>query len=109
MSRPGIPERLRADLPKVRERGMVAFGSGTTDPYQPCEADLPITAACAELLADQKRILGPDHPHTLTTRHNLAWWRAQAGDPGALRAITAKKKQQDADRARAVAAAVPTP
>jgi hypothetical protein len=25
--------------------------------------------------------LGPDHPHTLTTRHNLASWRGEAGDP----------------------------
>jgi hypothetical protein len=24
--------------------------------------------------------LGPDHPHTLTTRHNLAYWRERAGD-----------------------------
>ena len=25
--------------------------------------------------------LGPDHPSTLTTRHNLADWRGRAGDP----------------------------
>jgi Tetratricopeptide repeat len=24
--------------------------------------------------------LGPDHPHTLDTRHNLAYWRGEAGD-----------------------------
>ncbi|WP_156757022.1 tetratricopeptide repeat protein [Actinokineospora pegani] len=24
---------------------------------------------------------GPDHPNTLTTRHNLAYWRGEAGDP----------------------------
>ncbi|WP_261386927.1 tetratricopeptide repeat protein, partial [Streptomyces sp. BK340] len=24
--------------------------------------------------------LGPDHPHTLTARHNLAYWRGEAGD-----------------------------
>ena len=30
---------------------------------------------------------GPDHPHTLTTRHNLAHWRGVAGDPaGAIAA-----------------------
>lgn len=46
-----IPARLEADLPKARERGMVAFGSGTTDPYQPLEASERITGACAELLA----------------------------------------------------------
>jgi hypothetical protein len=32
------------------------------------------------LLADQVRVLGPDHPHTLTTRTDLASWRGQAGD-----------------------------
>ncbi|HEX3955365.1 MAG TPA: tetratricopeptide repeat protein, partial [Trebonia sp.] len=34
-----------------------------------------------ELLADQLRILGPDHPHTLITRSNLASWRGTAKDP----------------------------
>jgi hypothetical protein len=24
--------------------------------------------------------MGPDHPHTLTTRHNLAYWRACANE-----------------------------
>jgi hypothetical protein len=27
------------------------------------------------------RVLGPDHPDTLTTRHNLARWRGASGDP----------------------------
>src|SRR5512144_719266 len=27
------------------------------------------------------RVLGPDHPATLTTRANLAYWRGEAGDP----------------------------
>ena len=31
-------------------------------------------AVFEELLADQQRILGNDHPSTLTTRHNLAYW-----------------------------------
>ncbi|WP_460363249.1 caspase, EACC1-associated type, partial [Actinocorallia lasiicapitis] len=32
--------------------------------------------------------LGPDHPDTLTTRNNLAYWRGQAGDPaGAATAL----------------------
>ena len=35
----------------------------------------------AELLPDMVRILGPDHPDTLTTRALLAHWRGQAGDP----------------------------
>jgi len=35
------------------------------------------------VLADQLRVLGPDHPHTLATRVRLAQWRGQAGDPAA--------------------------
>ena len=33
-----------------------------------------------QLLVDFLRVLGPDHPDTLTTRHNLVYWRGQAGD-----------------------------
>ncbi|HSV64448.1 MAG TPA: tetratricopeptide repeat protein, partial [Mycobacteriales bacterium] len=32
------------------------------------------------LVADSARVLGPDHPDTLTTRGNLAFWRGEAGD-----------------------------
>jgi hypothetical protein len=36
------------------------------------------------------RVLGPDHPHTLATRHNLATWQGEAGDPaGATHALDA--------------------
>ncbi len=31
------------------------------------------------LLTDLLRVLGPDHPHTLTTRNNLASWLGRAG------------------------------
>ncbi|MFJ9683536.1 tetratricopeptide repeat protein [Streptomyces sp. NPDC101194] len=45
--------------------------------------------AYAELLADRERLLGPDHPETLTTRHELAYWQGQAGDAsGAATALT---------------------
>jgi Tetratricopeptide repeat len=37
-------------------------------------------AAYEELLADRLRVLGPDHPDTLTTRNNLAGLRGVAGD-----------------------------
>ncbi|WJK33339.1 FxSxx-COOH system tetratricopeptide repeat protein [Solwaraspora sp. WMMA2065] len=36
--------------------------------------------AFEELLADSVRVLGPDHPDTLTTRSNVASWRGRAGD-----------------------------
>ncbi|KUL79598.1 hypothetical protein ADL34_04265 [Streptomyces sp. NRRL WC-3605] len=31
-----------------------------------------------ELLADRQRVLGPEHPDTLSTRFNLARWRGEA-------------------------------
>ena len=34
-----------------------------------------------DLHATALRYLGPDHPETLITRHNLARWRGAAGDP----------------------------
>ncbi|MGW3692306.1 tetratricopeptide repeat protein, partial [Streptomyces sp. NPDC005149] len=37
-------------------------------------------AALQDLLADYERVLGPDHPHTLTTRNNLAHLHGEAGD-----------------------------
>jgi hypothetical protein len=36
--------------------------------------------AAGALLADAVRVLGPDHPDTLATRHNLAYLRGKAGD-----------------------------
>lgn len=65
--RPDMPARLREDLPKVRERGLVAFGSGTTDPYQPCEASATITGTCAGLLAEDGRL-----PAMVMTKSALA-------------------------------------
>ena len=39
-----------------------------------------------ELLPDQERVLGPDHPDTLTTRGNIASLTGECGDAaGALR------------------------
>jgi hypothetical protein len=34
----------------------------------------------AVLLPIGERVLGPDHPDTLGTRRNLAYWTGQAGD-----------------------------
>ena len=36
-------------------------------------------SAFEQLLPDQLRVLGPDAPDTLTTRHNLPPWLAEAG------------------------------
>jgi hypothetical protein len=38
--------------------------------------------AYAELLTDRLRVLGPDHPRTLTTRQELAHWRRRVEKEG---------------------------
>ena len=45
-------------------------------------------ARLAKVIADRLRVLGPDHPNTLTTRFQLARWRGEAGNPaGAVTAL----------------------
>ena len=34
---------------------------------------------CRELLPDRQRILGSDHPDTLTMHHHIAHWTGEAG------------------------------
>ena len=41
-----------------------------------------------ELLPDQERVLGRDHPDTLNTRSNIASWTGEVGDARALRLFT---------------------
>jgi DNA repair photolyase len=53
--RHSIPERLDRDLNNIRERGIISFGSGVTDSYQPLEALEHITSKCAALLAASPR------------------------------------------------------
>jgi hypothetical protein len=37
------------------------------------------------LLDERVRVLGPEHPDTLTTRNDLAWWTGEAGDAAGAR------------------------
>ncbi len=50
--RDSIPDRLERELPGLREIGIVGFGSGVTDPYQPIEASEDISGRCARILAE---------------------------------------------------------
>ena len=43
-----------------------------------------------QALDARERLLGPEHPDTLTTRHNFANWTGQAGDPAAARDLYAE-------------------
>jgi DNA repair photolyase len=71
-----IPARLANELPSLRERGMIAFGSGVTDPYQPLEAHEAISGACAKQLAESPRAF----PAMVMTKSSLVardlqFWR----------------------------------
>ncbi|MEW2094575.1 hypothetical protein AB0897_35740, partial [Streptomyces sp. NPDC007168] len=46
---------------------------------------------------DRTRVLGPEHPDTLTTRHNHAQWTGMSGYPVTARNLSAEVA---ADRAR---------
>ena len=53
-------------------------------------------AALLALLPDRERVLGRDHPDTLTTRHNIADWTGEAGDArGALQLFSALLPDQE--------------
>lgn len=43
---------LAAEVPRLRERGVVFVGSGISDAYQPVEAETGLMAACGWVLAD---------------------------------------------------------
>jgi hypothetical protein len=67
---------------------MVAFGSGTTDPYQPREAQLELTRRCAELLAATKTAAGFLPAMVMTKSslalRDLATWKAINAHAGFL-------------------------
>lgn len=44
-------------------------------------------AAFEKLLSDRERVLGPDHPLTLLSQHDLAAWRVTAGTAGSMAAF----------------------
>ncbi|MFW5801668.1 MAG: radical SAM protein [Spirochaeta sp.] len=64
--RKNLPELLRKELPRLREYGPLSISSGITDAYQPVEARLGITRACAGIL-QHYRI-----PVTVLTKSSLA-------------------------------------
>ena len=47
--------------------------------------ELAAKDAIAALLPIRERVLGPDHPETLTTLENLASWTGEAGDAAGAR------------------------
>ncbi|AEV85674.1 Nephrocystin-3 [Actinoplanes sp. SE50] len=84
---PHAAERLLADPSPVL--GAPTAAGPRSLAWRRGEGGDPVGAVTAyeQLLADRLRVLGPDHPDTLITRHGLAWWRGEAGDPAG--AVTA--------------------
>jgi DNA repair photolyase len=50
--RKNIPQLLKKELPKIREKGFLCIGSGVSDPYQPVEQYEQITRECAAILSE---------------------------------------------------------
>jgi DNA repair photolyase len=67
-SRDYLPSRLALELPTLREKGVISFGSGVTDPYQPLERDNNITGRCASVLSNAKVA----YPAQVMTKSSLA-------------------------------------
>ncbi|GAA2022707.1 hypothetical protein GCM10009779_03210 [Polymorphospora rubra] len=89
-------QRLRSNTTSVQEHGQDALLQPETHPLLSVAFNSLGTsgnpagavAAFEELLTVQLRVFGPDHPDTLVTRSNLAYWRGEAGDPaGAVAAF----------------------
>jgi hypothetical protein len=59
--------------------GQAASYLGNTGSY------VAARALCQQILEARVRVLGPEHPDTLTMRARLGWWTGLAGDPGGAR------------------------
>ena len=93
-SRRSCRTRSGCSAPTTRTRSRPA----TTSPTGPVErGDAPEALRLFQaLLPDQQRVLGPDHPDTLTTRSNIAVWTGECGDaPEALRLFQALLPDQE--------------
>jgi DNA repair photolyase len=63
--RQNLPQLLRRELPRLRERAPVGIGSGITDAYQPLERRQGLMRECAAILADHR------FPVTVLTKSSL--------------------------------------
>jgi DNA repair photolyase len=79
--RSNLPDRLSAEIPRLREKGFITMGSGVTDAYQPLEAEKKLTRRCAEVFT------AFNSPVTVMTKSALALrdidvWKEVAAGPG---------------------------
>jgi hypothetical protein len=66
---------VASSLRNVRRRG-----GGKANQGSQCGDAREALRLCQALLRDLERVLGPDHPNTLSTRSNIADWTGQCGD-----------------------------
>ncbi len=78
VARRNLPELLRRELPRLRERAPVGIGSGITDSYQPVEGRLGLTRECASILADHPLPVSLLTKSALVTRDIDLWSRVNA-------------------------------
>jgi serine/threonine-protein kinase len=79
---PRVLERLQSQ-PAVRARMRQVFGRIFAARFQLADA----TAALEQALAEQRRLLGPDHPDSIESLYQLAMVRQTAGDEKRARVL----------------------
>jgi DNA repair photolyase len=77
--RENLPNLLRAELPRLRERAPIGIGSGITDSYQPLEKTQGLTRECAAIFADNPFPVSLLTKSALVTRDIDLWARVNAG------------------------------
>jgi DNA repair photolyase len=73
--RTNLPELLAAELPKLREKGLITIGSGITDSYQPMEARTGLMARCSEVIARHSMPASVMTKSSLIVRDLATWSR----------------------------------
>jgi len=76
--RRNLPQLLRSELPKLRERAPVAIGSGITDAYQPLEARQGLMRECARILSEHDLPVSLLTKSALVSRDADLWARVNA-------------------------------
>ncbi len=83
VARDHVPEALTAELAKIRERGIVAIGSGVTDAYQPLETERCLTPRCLEPI-ERAGLPALVMTKSALIRRDLDLWTRLTRGPGAV-------------------------
>ncbi len=73
--RDNLPDLLAGELPRLRDRGMISFGSGVTDAYQPLEKRYRVTERCLGPLEERGWPVMAITKSALVRRDLEAWKR----------------------------------